>query len=355
MHDLRSLKTQALLFPAYMAGAVLFHSPLAHALVQTVNLSSQYESISGTPDPSSILSGPSSALSQTRETLGYKLEDVFQNFTVSGTVVNAAPDYSQYLVISKTGNPEPLSNLVQTGNEFSASFATTYAKSSTLATLGWNGSLNQSPFAAQTFNAAAIEGFYNKSTLLGVSLIYGFQDQPESYYIDSDFHSQARPVLLHSLILGTNWDQILTERWKLSLSLSTGTRYEDRPRNIGLSLKQAYALSDRIFCQFTLSDIQELHSEPLKDERGYFSIHTAQLDVTFEPWIDFLITPSYAYVIEGENNPDPGSLFQIGSDQVGLSLGYRKNRLGLNLKTAYRRTNTSLSDLFLDGGVTWQI
>jgi hypothetical protein len=204
-------------------------------------------------------------------------------------------------------------------------------------------------------NATYTEGFYEKTTLIGARAGAYLARQPDSFYIDVDYVTRERPQLIHGNELALLCDQVLTDRWKAGVELSTAEREEDRPRNVGAALRTAYALADRWFAKLDLERIDELTSQPLKDERGYFTLSAAELALTYEPWVDVLITPSYAWVLEDENDPRTGREVRVGSDQYGLGLRYRKGAWDFELKTAYRVTNTDLTDVMMGGGLTWRI
>jgi hypothetical protein len=148
---------------------------------------------------------------------------------------------------------------------------------------------------------------------------------------------------------------VITEKWKSDVELSTGIRIEDRPRNIGGTIKQSYALTDRLFARLAVTRIEELTSYPLLDDRGYFTLNAAEISGSIEPIIDFLISVSYAYVIENEANPVTGQDLQVGSDQYGLAFKYRKGKLGADLNGSAKLTNTNISDISVGGGISWQI
>jgi hypothetical protein len=344
------------------AAAVLAGSSLAaHAAVQTVSTQVSGQSVQGTVDPGNLLG--QTQVSLFRQTLGYKAEGVGQGFTLSSALTTTQPDYSNYLVIQKNGAQIPLSQLLAGGSSGSGSSGTELSAAASMAwdsgprsaSLSWLGNVNSSPFAVQALTASYTEGFYEKTTLLGARASAYTARQPDSFYIDTAFVTRERPQLIHGNELAVFVDQVLTERCKVGAELSTADREEDRPRNVGGVLRGAYAFTDRVFGQLALTRIDELRSQPLLDERGYFTLSAAELSLTYEPWVDVLISPSYGWVLEDENDPRTGSEVRVGSDQYGLGLRYRRGAWDFELKSAYRATNTDLTDVMLGGGVTWRI
>ena len=327
----------------------------SYAQSQTISLGSEYRSVQGSLNPSLLLNGPGNSINEMRSVLGYKVEDFVQALTLSGSLVHVMPDYSGYLLTTRTGGQTPLSQQFTLRNEFLGSAFLTWASGPVIASLGWSGSLSPSPFYMQSVALRTSYSFYNKTSTIGTQLLWSAQDQPLSYYIDTDFITRARPKTLHSTAVAAFWEQILTERWKSSVQFTGGTRIEDRPPNLGVSVRQGYAMLDRLFSQLAFSTARELTTIALKDDRGYFSMSAVESSLTYEPWIDFLVTASYAIVAEYESNPNTQNSIQVGSDQFGLAFNYRTHGWGFDLKSSYHITNTQLHSLSVSGGLTWQI
>ena len=329
--------------------------PPAFAMLQSVSTLVTGQSIQGNVDPGSLLG--QTQVSLFSQTLQYKAEGIGHGLTVLSAITTTQPDYSNYLVTQRDGTTVPLSQALG-GNplsELSASAGISWDAGPHSAQVSWLGNLNSSPFAVQAVSASYAEGFYEKTTLIGAHVTAYTAAQPDSFYIDTDFVTRERPQLIHGNEVAATCDQVLSERFKAGLELSTADREEDRPRNIGAVLRSAYAATDRLFARLALTRIDELRSQPLLDERGYFTLSAAEFSLTYEPWVDVLISPSYAWVIEDEDDPRTGSQVRVGSDQYGLDLRYRRGGWDFDLKSAYRATNTNLTDVVLGGGVTWRI
>lgn len=335
--------------------ALLYPLSPALAVIETVSTSISSQSVSGNLDPGNLQGATQT--SRISQSVKMKIEDIKNYFTVNAGLTHATPDYSNYLIETNTGQDVPLSSLPQgqLGDEYSANANLTFSSAQHLATLGWDGSLNPSPFSSQAVSASYIEGFFNKTTLLGVRTRYYEAHQPDSYYIAIDYTTQERPQLLHGNDTALTLSQVLNETWKVGIEASTGQRLEDRPRNVGLTLKQAYALSDRVFTRLELNRINELHSYTLKDERGYFTLSAAELTLSYEPWVDFLASITYGYVVENESDPRTSREVQVGSDQYGIGLKYRKRDWTFELQSGYRLTNTGLNELNGQGSLSLRI
>ena len=305
---------------------------------------------------SSILSQVGAAVGGHQTTrIGYEVQGLGGPFGLSATVRADRPDYSSVLVRNRGGIETPLSAQYPGLTELSAEAKGLYLSGPRRATLSYTGNLNPSPYFTQTLTAAYQHGFYNQSTILGVNAAYMTQNQPESWFIDTDFRNRARPALIHANEVVLFVNQILTDRWKAELSVVSAERVEDRPRNVGVTMTHWYALADRLFLKGLLDYRTELRALPLKDERGYFSAKTAEIALTVEPVYDLLATASYAIVVENESDPRTGREAQVGSDQLGLGVSYLIGRWLVNVQGAYRLTNIGLKAYSIGGGVTWTL
>jgi hypothetical protein len=334
-------------------GILMAASP-SFAFIETVKSSVSVQSLSGTLDTQNTL-GVQNSVSQVQQNLEFDLEGLQKNFTISGSMTRAEPDYSGYLVTLHDGSEVPLSSQAGTAEEYSASSHLSWNQGAHSASLGWTGNVDPSPFWQQSVDLSYTETFFNKTTAVGVKASAGTLKQPVDYFVDLNFVTEQRPMLIHANSFSVIADQVITERYKIEAEADTGDREEDRPRNLGASLRQTYALTDRLFARLDLSRIAELHSEPLLNERGYFRLTSAEGFLTWEPVIDFLATCSYGYVVENESDPRTGREVQVGSDQFGLGLRYRRGAWSYQTKAAYRVSNTAIHDSFVEGGLEWQI
>lgn len=347
-----SLRTELFLL---LIPILLLESKQSLAVTQTVTATLQSQDLTGNIDPGN-LTGPTQ-LSELTQSLRYKLDDLesLPSLTISGGLDRVQPDYSSYLVTERDGTQVPLSDLTPDVPAYAGALNLDWTSGSHNASLAWAGALTQSPFALQSLTLGYAESFYNKTTTVGARFTYFTLDQPDDFYIDENLVTEERPTLIHGTEAVAYVDQVFTERWKGDLELMSGTRVEDRPRNVGATLKQGYAVTDRLFGQLAFTRIAELTSEPLLNERGYFSLDAAELTFTVEPVVDLLLSASYGLVVEGENDPRSGRQAQVGSDQYGLGAQYRRGAWSWESKAGYRVTNTGLYDLGIEGGLSWQI
>lgn len=334
------------------------------ATLQSVSALGAAPSISSTTTLDSLGSSPASTAFE--GTRGYQ---VFQQglslqnvnlgagfgFNVSFT--HTTPDYRNYTILRRGGVSQTLADLPegQTGAEYSSAASLNWATGPHSASLAWSGHVSASPFASQRASLTLSEALEARTTVLALELAAGVSKQPDSAYIDSGFVTRDRPTLLHSSRVEARVTQALTERLKTEGAIYTGTRPEDRPRHWGLRLQQGYALTERHFLRLDLEHARELTNRPLLDEKGYFTLSSAELGATYEPWFDFLATLTYAYVVETEQDPRSERRSTLGSDQYGLGLKLTRRDWTFELKSAYRRTNLEASGFLLGGNISWSI
>ncbi|MCB0405420.1 MAG: hypothetical protein KDD51_11595 [Bdellovibrionales bacterium] len=289
------------------------------------------------------------------EIVGYRTEGIASHFNAEVALTFSQPDYSSVLIRDKNQNEKLLSEMVSARNELSAAVGAEYQRGADSASLKWSGSLTQSPFAFQSFLASYRRSFFNRSTVVGVSGVYLLQHAPESYYLDSDFNTRNRPTRINGVEAQVTGEQSLSTRWKVAAELAASQRLEERPPNLRVVLRQAYAVSNRVFVSMQFDYASELRSVPLKDERGYFRNLGGQVGLTVEPWYDFLVTAAYGLLVEDEEDPRSGRWVQVAGDQYALGLRYRLARLEFRIEAAYVRTNTKVDAVRASGGVRWTL
>ena len=333
-------------------GALALH---VYAYAESDQIFTRYDFMSATGTTGTINSTQGVTVNQHMQTLGYRTEGLRHGFDLGLAMITTVPDYSTIQITDRSGNTHLLSQDYSGKPELKGSTDLTYTRGSHRAALSWTGSVSDTPFPSQLLTVGYNEGFLQQTTIIGVSATVAEQRQPESYFIDRDFKTKPRPTLVHASAMILSGEQILTDRWKTRLELSTGIREEERPRNLGATLKESYALTDRLFARLALSDISELHNQALKDENGYYTLRSAQTGLIYEPIYDLLLSCAYTVAMESETDPRIDREVQVGSDHFGLGLKYTYKTWELSMSAAYLITNTSLHGLDFGGGIAWKI
>ena len=306
---------------------------------------------------------PASAFSQTdvqsspnhpstlSQTFGFATDQAAIGLELAASLELAHPDYASSPLVDRGGHPSFLASKPETLSTLQG----TYQRSTHLAALTTFTHLSPSPFATRGFSIRAGESFNSTATWVFLDFTYLTQDKPSDFYIDSEFRTVERPRLVHAQELSLAAEQLLTERWKARLRLLTSQRMEERPRNFGISLGQAYALDDRWFAKLEGNHVQESRADSLRDERGYLIASSIKGELTFEPAFDLLISAAYTIGIESEDRFSNSRNFQLGTDQYGLGISYPLKSVTLDAQTLYVESNTSAHALQISGGASWKL
>lgn len=345
MHGLRTL-IAALILTAF-AWNPLF------ALNHSLSLKVQTDSRKGSLDIADL--GRQFKTDQVTETLTYRLEGIAEHFSTQAEIAIVQPDYSSVLVRNQKGAQLPLSLTMGNQTEFLLDLSADWARGSDRASLGWKGSLGESPFASHLLHAAYTRSFFSQTSSLGIEGSYLSQAQPSSFFIDRDFQNKARPTLIHAYEAAFLYEQTLTENWKMRNRMGVSRRLEERPLNYFISTQQAYALSDRLFANLKLNYADELRSQPLLNERGYFRAYGATLGLHAELFYDLLVSLSYGILFERERDPRSAREIEVASDQYGFGVHYSLSKMTLNAEAGYVVTNTNIKHLSVSGGATWRL
>lgn len=340
-------------FLAVIAG--LLSADDALALQQEVSSTYSLNSASGSPGQTTLVGPGSGRVSSMNANFSYLLDGIWNHFNASGGVTLAQPNYQNYLLRNSRGDTRSLSDSVKSSTEITGTQAFGWSHGIHTANMTWAGSLNQSPFSFQSATASYQMSFFEKATVLGVRATLLNQDNPEDFFIDRRFQNQSRPRLIHANEVVGTYDQILTDRWKMFVDLSTARRIEERPRNIGITLGHAYALSNRVSLQVKAARFEELRSDPLLNERGYFNLTSGEFAVGVEPIYDLLVTLSYGLTVEREYDPSTQAETQVATDQFGLGLRYTLRSYEIRIQGGLGATNTTYQTLNFSGGVVWRI
>lgn len=344
------LRLRTLEFTAVFA---LFSANVCWGLTHSVSMSVQTDSRRGSLDIADL--NRQFGTSQVSEQFSHRMEGILDSVATQASVVIVHPDYSSVLVRNKAGIEAPLSTQVGSRSEFVMDLGADWAKGANSASLGWRGNVNGSPFFSNLFRGAYSRSFFSQATSVGLQGSYLSQRQPESYFVDRDFQTKARPQSVNAYEIAFLLDQILSEKWKMRNRVGISQRIEERPRNYFLSSRHAYALTDRLFADLQLTYADELRSETLKNERGYFRAYGARVGLSAEIFYDLVVSASYGILFERERDPRIEREVEVASDQYGLGVIYSFSQVEFEARAGYVVSNTNIRNLSLSGGATWRL
>ena len=333
--------------------AIIFLLACRELIAQNVGLS--FGNISGNSYRANITEQQrSSRQSMTLEYQGKRMGA----FQYSAVFNNELVDYSDYMVTDAAGIESSLESKL--GDQKTAEYFTEqsleYSKYGHTATFSLFSSLDDGPFKRHGGKVKYVREFFRKTTLLGVEGTYFRQGQPENYFRDSlsyQWRRNSRWIDANSVKLF--WQQVLSANSKVRLTALTGQREGERPRHWGGKLEYAQAFSDTLLGQVRLTHIAEDRSGQLMDNRGHFNLSGYELQLTYEPVFDFLVSISYGLTVEREYDYRDQNHYQMGIDSYGLGFSYLLSDTELTLLGSFSDSNTSADSLSLIGGVKWHL
>jgi hypothetical protein len=278
--------------------------------------------------------------------------------SLTTSVTNAKNDYSSTQVILSPDSTEttPLSfDKVETEGEVGAEWKT----GPHTATLSYGQMLTSGdPFAYKAASAGYNVGFFGNTTVAGAEYNWVRQDQPFTYFTSQRLgggRNYLRPETLTTQRLELWLEQVLSERWKAQGRILVGRRLEDRPAHYGLELRNAYAVTDRLFARLDTGFIRERHDRALIDDSGYYSAYWAEAQGTYELVYDLLVTAAVGTTVERENVAWKGLTDQVGTDTYGLKVSYKYGGWQAELAGTASFSNTDYRSTTIAGNLSWDI
>lgn len=315
----------------------------------SLNLTTQISSVSG----ATVATLPQSQrTSGTQQNITITSERLKKGIQISNSIIQSKSDYSNYIIQDEMGVESPLGKEFDSA-ELSNTLSIDYASSRFGINLSNSRSISDSPFSFNFFKVTQTANFNDLLTQVFISYGFGFVDQPLSYYTDlSNASRKARPITLNSRTITLGIDQVLSSKLRTYIELETNEK-TDRPRFYGLSNGYSYAFSGRDIFKFEVSRAQELKSYSLKDERGYFSSSSAELNYSRYISYDFYMTVGYGLVVETEDNPQSSRKDQLAIDVYTLAMNYQGKNWTAGLKTQKQLSNLNYKASLVAGDFSW--
>ncbi len=278
------------------------------------------------------------------------------NLTFSGNLKSSKPDYSSYLISDSNNQDHKLSDIENNDYQYEHFLdgTLTYQKGNNALNFSLFGNINSSPFLQRGGKLSYYRELFKKTTRLGMGHTYFKQNNPESYFTDTQLQFRKRATRIYGQQTFLSVEQVLNAHWKTRLKTFTGKRKNERPRHYGAELANNVAITDQLFVGLKLKHVKEDRDRELLDERGHFDSSLALGHITFEPIFDLLVNLSYGVGKERELEPLTGRLVQVGSDIYGVGLNYLLDQFKLEFKGKYTETNTEANDYSVSGGITWE-
>lgn len=263
-------------------------------------------------------------------------------------------DYSKFFVRNATTTIVPLTTDTTPVNEYSIDASMLYLYGSWGYILSTSQPVDKKFFKQSSYQVGVTRSYFRKSTIF--NLIYQQSDltRPITYYRDPEtfvIKSQATKIKTNSVLF--DWEQILTEKIKTKNGLSYTDETDERPSNYSAFTKWAFTLTPRVFYKVNYKYTKELTSVKLKNDRGYFTNHLFNNEVSWEFIYDWILSVSYSLAREDEYDSRTLARRRTGVDQYGLSLDYSFSKALVSLSVGHMESNTDIKSTQITLGFTW--
>lgn len=314
-----------------------------------ISLQTQMTSVSGNP---SIAFPVSQEREGFQQTLTAQSARISSGFRFMGAISNSKTDYSSYSLQDELGN-ETFLNSQFNAPERSGTLGIDFDKSITAVNLTHSESLGKSPFPYRFTQLRQTTRFRNALTQLHILFGTGEVQQPLSFYTDAKTAERRnRPTRLPSNKLSAALEQIVTSRLKVYLS-AEGSDKADRPRSYGGTLRAGYSVTSRDFVKTEFNHFNENHQDPLKDDRGYFSLQSAEVSYSRYLTYDWVTAIGYGLVTEIEDNPQNGREDQFALDVYSVAVNYQGSSWTGGVNLQQQNSNLSYQSFQLGGQFLW--
>lgn len=322
---------------------------IAMAIPSEISFSTLSTEISGNPS----LEFPSS---QKRDSNQYivsiKSPTISEYFRIKTEVTAKKEDYSNYSIQDSLGNTHFLNSDFDK-NETSGLLAVELTKGIYGLSLSQISQIGDSPFRSNQTEFSSYILLNQGLSQIGFSLSNGKTSQPQNYYTElSSGILTPRPSKISSNSIGVYLDQTISELWKTNIRIETSTK-TDRPRSLGLVNRHALALSSRDFANVELAYYAESTNENLRDERGYFTLNSAETSYSRYLTYDLSLDVAYGLIVEKEDNPQNQKIGQFASDVLSVGIAYQGKTWRGEFNTQKLNSNIAFNYINYGGNISW--
>lgn len=275
-----------------------------------------------------------------------------KHLEIDAAITRSKNDYRTFILRDRFGNERSLATVFDK-EELSFEAGLNFSEGDHRLSVTRAQSFGPSPFGYSAVGVSYNYSLYNLSTRIGAEYSYTRQRQPESYFVDPrSYRTRGRPSSLTSQREELWIEQTLSEDMKFSFSGFRGRRFEDRPTHFGGELRSNYAATDSIFLRTNIGYLEEQEKEKLFTDRGYFSARWAEVELSYEPMLDLILSAGLGTVVEREDIYWGVNNTQVGTDTLALKGAYRHGRWAGSLSANFSHSNTSYRSRVFSGDVT---
>lgn len=263
-------------------------------------------------------------------------------------------DYSKFYIRDSGTNIVPLTTNSSALSELGIDASMLYQDGSLGYIFATSQPVNKVYFKQSSYQAGLTKSYYRKSTIFSFLLSQIQFTRPVTYYRDPEtFVVKAQATKIKTDSVQLDWEQILSENSKTKNGLSYSKENAERPSNYSAFTKWAFSLTPTLFYKINYNYTKELTSDKLKNDRGYFTNHLFNTELSYEFIYDWVLSASYTLAREDEFDSRTLAKRRTGVDQYGLSLDYSFSKAIASLSLGHMESNTKIKSTQVTLGVSW--
>lgn len=261
-------------------------------------------------------------------------------------------DYSNYILQERNGTEKQLgSTFDQLESQGTVAADLMYQNLSV--NFSVDSSLNQTPFPSRFYQLTQTTQLNHQLTEVRWGIGTGKMEQPLSYFTDvRSGERRQRPTLLDFRTYVLSAEQVMTDRLRAKLQLDLSQR-SDRPSSTGVTVRSAYAVSERDFIHLQAMRRQESRQDQLQDDRGYFDLSGAEASYARYLTYDLVGSVGYGLIVEKEDQPARFRKDQMATDVYTVKLDYQGVRWSGGLKYQQMSSNLDYASNSYGGQFAW--
>lgn len=263
-------------------------------------------------------------------------------------------DYSKFFVRDSGTNIIPLTTDSSPVNEFSVDASMLYLHGTWGYILSTSQPVSKKYFKQQSYEIGLTRSYFRKSTIFNLLYQQSQLTRPITYFRDPEtFVIKPQATKIKTDSISFDWEQILSEKMKTKNGLSYSKETAERPSNYSVFTKWAISLSPTWFYKVNYKYTKELTSDQLKNDRGYFTNHFFNNELSWEFIYDWILSASYSLAREDEYDSRTLAKRRTGVDQYGISLDYTYSKALISLSVGHMESNTEIKSTQVTLGVSW--
>ncbi len=318
-------------------------------------LSLDYTSASQKGQTTSLVTDQASEIDATSTNLKYSSGLLKNAYRLRLDFTQAKQDLSDYLIRDKNGSTTALSESFD-GSYSSFNLGQDIVYKDFSLGFDYGQTLTATPLKMSQWGVTLGYQNYAYGMNFTYNLNYKKSSRPLSYisspetFLGEELATQTDKVD-HTL----NYDQLLNEYMKTSLSLKESQIRQDRPKNYGARAQLYLAPTLDLGLSLAYEKTVEQKTFLPKDGTGFYQLDSYEVGIAYEFFYRYLVTLNYALVIEEESARGNTPERTIGTDALSLKAEMDYKQFLPYLRAAYEKSNSGRVAQNFAGGLSWEI